>query len=72
MNEFRNRGLAQRTFCEIEKIHGNDNWELDTIRQEEGNCHLYEKLGYVKTGRIEKINDRMDIVYYEKNETNKN
>ena len=25
MKEFRNRGLAQRTFCEIEKIHGNDN-----------------------------------------------
>lgn len=67
MKEFRNKGLAQRTFYEIEKIHGDDNWKLDTILQEKGNCHLYEKLGYVKTGMVEKINDRMDIVYYEKN-----
>lgn len=52
MKQFRNKGLAQRTFCEIEKLHGNDNWEFDTIHQEKGNCHLYEKMGYVKTGMI--------------------
>ena len=67
MKEFRGKGLAQKTFEEIEKIHGRDNWSLDTILQETGNCYLYEKLGYKKTGVIEKINDRMDIVYYEKN-----
>lgn len=67
MKEFRNRGLAQRTFDEIEKIHGANNWKLDTILQEKGNCHLYEKMGYVKTGMTEKVNERMDIVYYEKN-----
>lgn len=67
MKEFRGKGLAQKTFEEIEKIHGCDNWSLDTILQETENCYLYEKLGYKKTGVIEKINDRMDIVYYEKN-----
>ena len=67
MKEFRSKGLAQKTFEEIEKIHGSDNWSLDTILQETGNCYLYEKLGYKKTGVTEKINDRMDIVYYEKN-----
>ena len=67
VDEFRNRGFAQKTFEEIEKIHGRDNWKLDTILQEEGNCYLYEKLGYKKTGKIEHINERMDIVYYEKN-----
>ena len=67
MKEFRNRGLAQMALHEIEKIHGSNNWKLDTILQEEGNCHLYEKLGYQRTGLIEKINERMDIVYYEKN-----
>lgn len=67
MKEYRNRGLAQKTFEEIEKNHGSDNWMLDTILQEEGNCYLYEKLGYKRTGEIEKINERMDIVYYEKN-----
>ena len=66
MKEYRNKGLAQKTFEEIEKIHGSDNWELATILQEQGNCHLYEKLGYKRTGTITKINDRMDIVGYEK------
>ena len=67
MKRFRNKGLAQKTFEEIEKIHGSNNWMLDTILQEEGNCYLYEKLGYKRTGKIENINERMDIVYYEKN-----
>lgn len=31
------------------------------------NCHLYEKLGFVRTGKLQDINDRMTIVYYEKN-----
>ena len=67
MKKFRNRGLAQKTFEEIERIHGINHWMLDTILQEEGNCYLYEKLGYKRTGNIENINERMDIVYYEKN-----
>ena len=67
MKEFRNKGLAQKAFEEVEKIHGHDNWKLDTILQEKGNCYLYEKLGYKRTGLVENINDRMDIVYYEKN-----
>ena len=67
MKKFRNKGLAQKTFEEIEKLHGSNNWMLDTILQEEGNCYLYEKLGYKRTGNIENINERMDIVYYEKN-----
>ena len=67
IKKFRNRGLAQKTFEEIERIHGSNHWMLDTILQEEGNCHLYEKLGYKRTGITEKINERMDIVYYEKN-----
>ncbi|NTV78512.1 MAG: tyrosine-protein phosphatase, partial [Clostridiales bacterium] len=41
-------------------------WELDTILQEDKLCHLYEKMGYLKTGRVENIKDGMDLVYYEK------
>ncbi len=67
MKEHRNKGFAQKAFEEIETIHGSDNWMLDTILQEKRNCYLYEKLGYQRTGKIEKINERMDIVYYEKN-----
>jgi ribosomal protein S18 acetylase RimI-like enzyme len=67
MPEFRNLGFAQQAILEAERIYGEDNWSLDTILQEKGNLHLYEKLGYRQTGKIEKISDLMDIVYYEKN-----
>ena len=66
MKEFRGKGLAQKAFAEIEKLHGSHNWELETILQEEGNCYLYEKLGYKRTGKVENINERMDIVFYKK------
>ena len=65
--EYRNNGYAQAAMAAAEQIHGTDNWSLDTILQEEGNLHLYEKIGYHRTGQIKKVNDRMDIVYYEKN-----
>lgn len=64
--EFRHRGIAQRVFYEIEKIHGQKHWELNTILQEQGNCYLYEKLGYKRRGCMEKINDKMTVVYYVK------
>lgn len=36
------------------------------ILQEKGNCYLYEKMGYKATGKTEKINDKMTLVFYEK------
>ena len=66
MEEYRNKGYAQDAIKEAEKIYGERNWCLDTILQEKGNLHLYEKMGYHQTGRIEHINERMDIVFYEK------
>ncbi len=67
MPEYRNHGYAQWAINEAEKIHGANCWKLDTILQEPGNCYLYEKLGYVATGETKIINDKMTIVYYEKN-----
>lgn len=66
MPKYRNKGYAQQAILAAEKIYGSDHWCLDTILQEEGNLHLYEKLGYHQMGRVDKINDRMNIVYYEK------
>ena len=66
MEEFRGKGYAQQAILEAEKIYGPDNWCLDTILQEKGNLHLYEKLCYHQTGKIEHISERMDIVFYEK------
>ncbi len=66
MEKYRNQGIAQEAIEEAERIHGSENWELDTILEEKGNCYLYEKLGYQKTGKIEKINDRLTLVFYKK------
>ena len=65
--EYQNKGISQETFKIIEeKYKPKNGWILDTILQEKGNCYLYEKIGYKKTGKIEKINERMDLVFYEK------
>ena len=66
MPEHRNKGFAQAAIVAAEKKYGSNHWCLDTILQENGNLHLYEKMGYHRTGKIEKVNDRMDIVFYEK------
>ena len=66
MEEYRGKGYAQEAIRAVEDLYGAHNWCLDTILQEAGNLHLYEKMGYHRTGKVEKINDRMDIVYYEK------
>jgi hypothetical protein len=67
MKKFRGKGYAQKAIIAVEEFHGRDNWALDTILQEAGNCYLYEKMGYHRTGEIEPINDRMTIIGYEKN-----
>lgn len=66
MKEFRGKGYAQKAIIAAEELHGRDNWALDTILQEAGNCYLYEKMGYHRTGGSEIINERMTIVNYEK------
>ncbi len=66
MEEYRGKGYAQGAMKRAEEIHGKTNWCLDTILQEKGNIHLYEKMGYHQTGRIDHIKEGMDIVYYEK------
>lgn len=65
--EFQGKGYAQQAIIQVEKLYPQaKKWTLDTIKQEEKNCHLYEKMGYKLTGDETKINDGMDIVYYAK------
>ena len=69
--QYQNLGIAQSALLEIERMHPEvEIWSLDTILQETGNCHLYEKIGYEKTGISEVINERMTLVNYEKVKTN--
>lgn len=64
--EYRGMGVAQSAIRAAESLHGSGNWQLGTILQEKGNCHLYEKMGYHQTGETKVINDRMTLVFYEK------
>ena len=65
LEAYRNRGIAQQAIAELERRFGAEQWALDTILEEPGNCHLYEKLGYRRTGS-RRVNARMTIVDYEK------
>ena len=67
MKEFRNLKLAKAAMLKLEtKYNPVNGWYLDTIKEEESNCHLYEKMGYEKTGKEEIIKDNMTIIYYHK------
>ncbi len=65
--EFQNKGIAT---CVIEKLFklypDAEEWRLDTIKQEPGNCHLYEKCGFVKSGEDIIVNENMTLVKYVK------
>ena len=65
--QYQGQGIAQQALLIIEELHQDvDRWFLDTILQEPGNCHLYEKLGYQRTGKTEIANDKITLVFYEK------
>lgn len=64
--EFQGQGIAQKAIRLCEEIHGEEDWELDTILQEPKNCYLYEKMGYRQTGKKEVVNERLTLVFYEK------
>ena len=65
--EYQNRGIAQAALKEIELLHSDCKcWILDTILQEKGNCHLYEKLGYVRIGEPQAINNYLTLINYKK------
>lgn len=66
LKQYRSKGFATQAIKLAEQLHGEHNWALETILQEKGSCRLYEKLGYKRTGRVDKINEYMDLVYYEK------
>lgn len=65
--EYQNKGIGYAVINLIfDRYKNADKWHLSTIKQEKGNCHLYEKCGFKLVGDEQKINDRMTIVYYEK------
>lgn len=67
LSKFQNKGIATQAILQAEQIFNHQNhWWLDTIKQEQNNCHLYEKLGYKPNGKEKVINKHMTIIEYEK------
>lgn len=66
--EWQNKGIASRVMGKLFDLYPNTiEWRLDTIKQEEGNCHLYEKCGFVRVGEDIVVNEKMTLVKYVKN-----
>ena len=65
--KYQNQGIGyvaiQKAFALYPEVRV---WKLDTILQESGNCHLYEKCGFVRVGEEHVINEKMTLVDYEK------
>lgn len=68
ISKFQNKGIASNVIEQLFDIYPNTlEWRLDTIKQEEGNCHLYEKCGFVRVGDDIVLNENMTLVNYVKN-----
>lgn len=64
--EYRGQKIAQRAIRMCEEVHGSQEWELETILQEQKNCYLYEKMGYRRTGEERVVNDKLTLIFYAK------
>lgn len=63
--EYQGKGFAQKTIRTVESFYPLvRRWELNTIKQENKLCHLYEKMGYTATGKEEIIQDDMTIIFH--------
>lgn len=64
---FQGRGIAQKVIHKVFDMYPDTiTWRLGTIKQEPGNCHLYEKCGFVRYGDEDVVNEKMTLVDYEK------
>ena len=65
--KFQNKGSASTVIEQLFDIYPDTiEWRLDTIKQEKGNCYLYEKCDFVRTGEEIVVNKKMTLVKYVK------
>ena len=68
VSEFQNQGIASLVINKIFDLYPDTiTWRLGTIKEEKGNCYLYEKLGFVRFGDEEIVNECLTLIKYEKN-----
>ena len=66
--EYQGKGVGQVAIPLAEQLFPDaTKWYLETLADMPENRHLYEKMGYVFTGKTEMINERLTLVFYEKN-----
>ncbi|MCH5255171.1 MAG: GNAT family N-acetyltransferase [Lachnospiraceae bacterium] len=64
---FQNMGIAQKAIQKVFDLYPKTTvWKLSTIEQETANCHLYEKLGFVRVGNGHAVNEQMTLIDYER------
>lgn len=65
LQDYQNKGIAQQVMERLELLYPQaKQWELETIKSEERNLYLYEKMGYVQQDNKKIINDKLHIVTY--------
>ena len=63
--DFQGKGIAQQALRLLEDMFPQAvTWELRTIKEEEWNCHLYEKMGYHLIGDDYILNENATLVHY--------
>ncbi|MFS0562106.1 GNAT family N-acetyltransferase [Terribacillus sp. 179-K 1B1 HS] len=56
---YQGKGIAQQALKKVENMFSDAKvWRLATLREEKGNCYLYEKAGYQLTGKVQPLNVR--------------
>lgn len=65
--DFQGKGIAQKAITLLEEMFPQaTSWELATILEEERNCYLYEKMGYIKTDVKKKLNENTTLIFFKK------
>jgi GNAT superfamily N-acetyltransferase len=65
--EHQGKGIAQKAIILVAEMFPQAiSWELATILEEDRNCYLYEKMGYIKTGVNKKLNENTTLIFYKK------
>ncbi len=65
--EYQGMGIAQEAIKMVEDRYSKaKSWSLATIKEEKRNCHLYEKMGYIQTGELRKLNENTTLIYFKK------
>lgn len=64
---FQGLGIGQAVLGRIFRMYaGVRLWKLETLKQETKDRHIYEKFGFTKTGREQRINSRLSTIRYKK------